>query len=144
LKSYRRERTKELRGDLKKKHVAAGKVVQAAVRFKTPIGTPESTGNPNYKVTAALWRSIEYDPHDDYVDIKTAKSYAAFVHNGTYSYNRGRGPWTEAEAREFDSLRDTGDGPGVGQKGMRPRAFLVNGLLESRPALQAIYRKPMN
>ncbi len=134
---------KELRDGMKTRNALAGKVVQTAVRFRTPIGTPASTGNPNYPVTAALWRSIEVDAHEDHVDIGTNKAYSMYVHNGTYDYSRGRGPWTEAEAKEFDSLTDTGDGPGVGRKGMKPRAYLVNGLLEARPSLKPILGRPI-
>lgn len=134
----------ELRDDIKRKHALAGKVVQEQVRKVTPVGTPQSTGRPNYPVTHALQNSIEYEPSDEHVDIGTDKSYGPYVMFGTYDYNRGREPFTEAEAREYNSLTDTGDGPGVGRRGMRPRAFLVNGLLNSRPLLIAIYGKPIN
>jgi hypothetical protein len=142
--SHREQRMKELRRGVAQRHSSAGKVVQTFVRYRTPIGTPESTGDPNYPITAALWRSINFSASHGHVDIGTNRRYGPYVHNGTYDYNRGPGLWTEAEAREFDSLTDTGDGPGVGRKGMRPRAFLVNGLLESRSALYPIYHKPIN
>lgn len=93
----------------------------------------------------ALWRSIEVGPADKgYVDIGTNKHYGPYVHQGTYDYAHGYGGWTEAEAREFDSLTDTGDGRGVGLKGMKARPFLVNGLLNARPAIRVIWEVPIN
>lgn len=144
MRSYRRERMGELRGDFKKKHALAGKAVLPFIRARTPIGTPASTGDPNYPVTAALNRSIDYEVEEHGVAWGTNKPYGPYVHQGTYDYAHGYRGWTEGEAREFDSLTDTGDGPGVGRKGMRARPFLVNGLLNGRPVLIAIYGKPIN
>lgn len=142
MKSHRVQRMRELSEGVKERNEEAGKSVQKSVRFNTPIGTPASTGKPNYPVTAALWRSIDYTVLGDQgVVIGTDKDYGIYVHQGTYDYNRGRGEFTEAEAREFDSLTDTGDGTGVGVKGMKARAFLVNGLLNDRPNLMRIYSR---
>ena len=143
--SHRRERMGELRRDLSRKHEAAGKLVVFFVRAKTPIGTPASTGDPNYPVTAALWRSIDSHASDDHVDVGTNKKYGAYVHQGTYDYAHGYRGWTEGEAREFNSLTDTRDTPrGTPPKGMKPRPFLVNGLLDAREMLIPLYAKPIN
>lgn len=152
MRSYRHERMAELRKDFRVKHVLAGKAVVPFVKAKTPIGTPESTGDPDYEITRRLWKSIDSEPAEDHVDIgvkagevenKKGTRYAPFVHQGTHDYAHGYGGWEEDEARAFDSLRDTGDGPGP-LRGMRARPFLVNGLLDARPALIAIYGKPIN
>jgi hypothetical protein len=134
----------ELENGMRARHEAAGKfVVERFIRPKTPVGTPESTGDPNYKVTYALRRSIEYRATSDSVIMGTNKSYGPYVSQGTYDYAHGYRGWTEAEAREFDSLTDTGDGPGRGRKGMRARPYLVNGLLDARAFLKPIYNRPI-
>lgn len=141
MKSYRKERIQQLRDDMRKKHVAAGKVVLPFIRVHTPIATPVTApGDPH---PMALWRSIKADAHADYVDFGTDKKYGIYVHQGTRDYAHGMGGWTEAEAREFDSLRDTGDREGP-LRGIKPRPFLVNGLLDSRSALWPVYSKPIN
>jgi hypothetical protein len=144
FRSYRKERMRELSDGMKERHDAAGKLIQKQVRRMTPIGTPESTGDPNYQITLALWKSIEYHPEVDSVKVGTNKYYGPYVHQGTYDYAHGYRGWTEAEAREFNSITDTGDGPGQGRKGMQARPFLVNGLLNARPFLYAIYNRPIN
>jgi hypothetical protein len=93
----------------------------------------------------ALWHSVEVGAVvGDHVDVGSSKYYAPYVSQGTYDYAMGYGPWTEADAREFDSLTDTGDGPGVGLKGMKARPFLVNGLLDARRAIRIIWEDPIN
>lgn len=143
MRSYRRERMRELRDGIKDRNEQAKDAVIKSVRFRTPIGTPASTGDPHYQVTAALWRSIDGHADEDGVVVGTNKKYGIYVHQGTYDYAHGYGGWSEAEAAEFDSLTDTGDGPGRGLKGMKPRPYLVNGLLGARPQLSIIYHTPI-
>lgn len=144
FKSYRKERMRELRDGMEERHASAGKLIVTFVKKKTPVGTPESTGDPNYEITFNLRNSIEPDSGEDYTDVGTDVKYGPYVHQGTYDYAHGYGGWTEGEARAFDSLTDTGDGPGIGRKGMQARPFLVNGLLDSRPLLKAVMSRPIN
>jgi hypothetical protein len=102
-----------------------------------------------------LWRSIDSAADENHVKIgveayvesvqegNEGTRYAPYVHQGTRDYAHGYGGWTEGEARAFDSLTDTGDGLG-GRRGMRARPFLVNGLLDAKPLLYAIYNRPIN
>jgi len=134
----------ELSDGMAARHRAAGELIAGFIKSKTPVGTPASTGDPDYKITFHLRNSIDSDPHEDHVDIGTDVKYGIYVHQGTYDYAHGYGGWTEMEARAFDSLTDTGDGPGVGRKGMQARPYLVNGLLDTRPFLRGIYGRPIN
>lgn len=140
MKSYKRQRMRELSEGVEARNRIAGAVVVKQVQAITPVGTPESTGDPDYVVTHALQNSIQAsDISDAGVSIGTKKYYAPFVHNGTYDFNRGRGEFSEAEARELNSLFEHNAFERSGLKGARPRPFLVVGLLNSRPLLEPIY-----
>lgn len=141
MKSYKKKRMAELSEGVEGKNRLAGAVVVRQVQAITPVGTPASTGDPDYVVTHGLQNSIQAsDVSDEGVTIGTKKSYAPFVHNGTYDFNRGRGEFSEAEARELNSLFEHNAFEHSGIKGARPRPFLVVGLLNSRPLLEPIYR----
>lgn len=129
--SHRKEIMARIRGEVVKRNAAAGFVVQGNARKRTPVGTPESTGIEGYR-GGRLAGSITNDPRPEGVIIGTNVRYGIYVHNGTYGY-RHEGEWTEAEMAELTSLADTG-GEGGSTKGMAPRPFLVEGLLDSRPA----------
>lgn len=144
LKSYKEMRKKELRDGMRKRHVLAGELVQRNVRLRTPVGTPETTAKPDYKITEALRQSIVYvvDTRGENVQIGTNKEYAKWVHNGTLQSHH-RTEWDETSAQEWYAIYQSQypdyKGPGHTGEGMKPRAFLVNGLLQSRPALRTTY-----
>lgn len=132
MRSYRRERMKELRDGMHRRHAAAGRVVVGYVKSKTPVDA------------GILRASISSDSHEDHVDIGTNLKYAPYVHQGTYDYKHGYRGWGEAEAREAEAFffhNSVGDNR---PRGALPRPFLVNGLLEARPFLYAIYNKSIN
>lgn len=145
MKSYRRERIRDLEDGMKARHGAAGKyVVERHIKPRTPVGTPESTGDPHYVVTHALQESIDYEPYTDHVDIGTNKPYAPYVHQGTYDFAHGHGGWTEAQAREAESIFKHNRFSETGDRGAMPRPFLVTGLLASRAFLYPIYNRSIN
>lgn len=140
MKSYKKKRMAELSEGVEGKNRLAGSIVVRQTQAITPVGTPETTGDPDYVVTHGLQRSIKaFDVSEDGVSIGTDRSYAPFVHNGTYDFNRGRGEFSEPEARELNSLFEHNAFEHSGLKGARPRPFLVLGLLNSRPFLRIIY-----
>jgi hypothetical protein len=141
MKSYRVERMEELTDGMKRRHALAGKFITVKVQKHTPIGTPQTTGDPNYPVTMALFRSIEWRATEDHVDIGTKKPYAPYVHQGTYDFAHGRQGWNEATAREAEAIFQHNRGDISGRKGAMPRPFLVNGLIDSRAFLHPIYNK---
>ena len=144
FKSYRPQRSKELSDGVLGKMRASAVAAKAAIQAITPVGTPETTGDPNYVVTHALQRSIETGrATTDHVDIGTNKYYGPYVHQGTYDYAHGYRGWSEGEAREADSMFFHNDQRFSGRKGAMPRPFLVNGLLNARPALAAIWHSPI-
>jgi phage gpG-like protein len=145
MKSYRTMRVEELKDDIRKKHKLAGMLVERSTKLRTPVGTPATTGKPHY-VSKGLQNSITHIASDDNVQIGTNKEYAKYVHNGTRKGFRGRDEWSEAEAAEWFAIylaQYPGyKGPNAGDgAGMKPRAFLVNGLLKSKQGLKAIYGK---
>ena len=149
MKSYRKQRIKELNEGMRHRHELAGRTVVRFVKMRTPVGRPETTGKPNYPVTHRLQNSIDHKAYNDHVDIGTRVPYAKYVHNGTGPHFRGRDEWSEREAEEFNAiyLIQYGDVPGKDRKpgfaGMKPRAYLVNGLLKARAPLRVIYSQPI-
>lgn len=143
MKSYRKQRMAELRSDIAEKHKKAIPGGIALIRRWTPIGTPETTGDPNYVITHRLWNSIQGSSDATSTTWGTSGvKYAPYVHQGTLDYAHGYLGWTEAEAMEFESVFDTGDRAGP-MKGMKARPFLVRGLLDYRPGLIALFSTPV-
>lgn len=128
-------------GKMRQSAVAA----KAAIQAKTPVGTPETTGDPDYTVTHALQRSIETrNVTTERADIGTNKYYGPYVHQGTYDYAHGYEGWGEAQAREADALFHYNRKEQTGLRGMMPRPFLVNGLLDAWPSIKGIWGKSIN
>jgi hypothetical protein len=146
MKSYRTMRVEELKDDIRKKHKLAGMLVERSAKLRTPVGTPATTGKPHY-VSHGLRESIFHIPvGDDEVQIGTQKEYAKYVHNGTRKGFRGRDEWSPEEGDEFFAIylaQYPGyKGPNAGDgAGMKPRAFLANGLFKAYPGLRGIYGK---
>lgn len=122
-----------IRGEMSKRNKAAGIVIANAAKRHTPVGTPESTGIEGYR-GGRLRDSVGPKADADGVLVGTNVRYGPYVHNGTYDYKNEE--WTEAELAELDAIADE---VGDGKKGMPPRPFLVNGMVESGPALERIY-----
>jgi hypothetical protein len=158
LVSYRAMRVRELKDGLRARHRRGGALVERTAKLRTPIGSPATTGKPNYPVTHHLQNSIKSVPHPngEEVSIGTNVPYARYVHNGTGPHFRGSNEnWTEGEAQAYwaiylaqypgyegpHSPPDPNDDAPF--RGMMPRGFLVNGLLKSRPGLKAIYGQPI-
>lgn len=145
MRSYRIQRMDELRDGIKARHALAGKmVVERFIKPKTPVGTPETTGDPNYPVTEHLRDSIESRASEDHVDMGTNVYYAPYVHQGTYDWAHGYGGWAEPNARKAADMFFHNRNDVTGVKGAMPRPFLVNGLLDSRPFLYPIYNKQIH
>lgn len=154
MKSYRKMRVRELKDGIRNRHKLAGELVERSTKLRTPVGTPATTGKPNY-VSQGLRESIRHRvlTTGDGVEIGTSKPYAKYVHNGTGPGFRGRDEWSEAEAAEWFAIYlaqypgytgphsppDPNDDSPF--RGMKPRAFLVNGLLKSKQGLKGIYGK---
>src|SRR5215216_2848250 len=127
LTSYRRERIGDLKRDIYMKHAAAGRLVVKNVRDIVPVDA------------GILRASISSDSTENRVHIGTNLEYAPYVHQGTYDYKHGYGGWSEAAAREADTVFFHNALEETGRRGAMPRPFLVNGLLNSREALKTLY-----
>lgn len=154
MKSYRKMRVRELKDGIRNRHELAGELVERSAKLYTPIGTPATTGKPNY-VSKGLRESITHRAltTGDGVEIGTPVPYAKYVHNGTGPGFRGREEWTEEEGARWYAIYlaqypgytgpHTPSDPNNKEpfRGMLPRAFLVNGLFKAKRGLKTIYGK---
>lgn len=128
MRSNRSEVMEELRRILRRKNKAAAIAVQNEAKRLAPVGTPESTGIEGYR-GGRLRDSITHDSDEDGLVVGTNLYYAPYVHNGTYDH----------KIAAFDQATGQPIGGGEGDKGMKPRPFLVDGLMNSAEELRRIY-----
>lgn len=123
------------------KNEAAAIVAEGGAKARAPVGTPESTGIPNYR-GGRLRSTITHDSDASGFIVGVNLDYAAPVHNGTYSMNMD--DFYAADALDFASAqsivaearsRQSSEG-----KGMAPRPFLVEGFLDKRTEIEAVYK----
>ncbi len=115
---------------------AAAIHVEGECKKITPVGTPESTGIPNYR-GGRLRSNVTHDSDETGFVVGTNVHYGPYVHNGTYDYRQD-------EMERLDSLPAAvaavaAAESATGDKGMKPRPFLVQGLVKSVPTLRRIY-----
>ncbi len=128
----------EFRDEMKKRHDRFGYVAEGFAKRHCPVGTAESTGIEGY-IGGRLRADIGHNADEDGVVIGTNVRYGEYVHNGTYDYKNE--DWSEAELAELDSIRSNvgADDEADGKKGMPPRPFLVQGLVDAKPLSKGIY-----
>ncbi len=136
LKSRRREVKAEIDRQLKLKNKAAAIVVQNEVKRVTPVGTAESTGIEGY-VGGRLRDSIDHDSSEAGFVVGTDLNYGGYVHNGTYDFKQEQFVRLDSiqAGREAVAAAESA----TGEKGMRPRPYLAEGLINAVLQLRRIY-----
>lgn len=131
----------EIERKLAQKNEAAAIIAEGGAKARAPVGTPESTGIPNYR-GGRLRSSITHDSDALGFIVGVNLDYAAPVHNGTYSMNMDE--FYAADAVDFSAAqaivaqakaRQASEG-----KGMAPRPFFIEGILDKRREIEAVYK----
>ncbi len=126
----------EIDRQLRVRNEAAAIVAEGEAKKITPVGTPESTGIPNYR-GGRLRSNVTHDSDETGFVVGVNVFYGKFVHNGTYDFRQD-------EMERLDSLPAAvaavaaAEGA-TGDKGMRPRPFLVEGIVNASGEMRRIY-----
>jgi hypothetical protein len=135
--SYKPERMRELRKGVKERNEDAAKLILRYVKAATP------------EETTLLRNSIESDATAEVINVGfSTPEYGIYVHQGTLDVAHGHRGWTEGESYELEAWKSAQDRRGgsteiIPPKGLMPRPFLVYGMVQAKPYLEAEY-PPIN